>query len=322
MNRNRSRNEAGRQRAVVVVVAGLIVLSTVFLPSAKAATLYVSNEATSGHSTIQAFSTTQGQFTFASGFSNPLGLAFNPTGDLFVANGQDHTLYKISPGGTVSTFATGLGFPQVVVCDTSGNLYVDDSGTDKVGTGFIYKLTPAGVRSTFASGLSQPEGMAFDATGNLFEADDLSGNIYKFSPSGVRSTFASGLGGNMTSLAFDSQGNLFMSELLNETIYKFTPSGVKSTFATNAGSEVWGLAFDSNGVLFVAGGDRNAIFEYTPNGVRSTFTMNVSSPRYLAFSPIPEPTTWLLATIGMVNLLVARCRRHGRGKSLCSQRNH
>ena len=100
------------------------------------------------------------------------------TGD-FSAN-----ICEFTPGGTRSTFASGLNEPFGLAFDSAGNLFVAD--------GNIYKFTPGGTRSTFASGLDYPHGLAFDSAGNLFVAD-LSGNIYEFTPDGTRSTFASGL---------------------------------------------------------------------------------------------------------------------------------
>jgi len=69
---------------------------------------------------------------FASmGLSNPLGLAFDGSGDLFVSNTDNggqfrNTIRKLSPTGQdLGIFAsTGLGFPAGLVVDRSGNLFV------------------------------------------------------------------------------------------------------------------------------------------------------------------------------------------------------
>ena len=47
--------------------------------------------------------------TFASGMSDPIGLAFAPNGDLFVTNGTGNSINRVSPAGVVTTFATGNG---------------------------------------------------------------------------------------------------------------------------------------------------------------------------------------------------------------------
>lgn len=69
-------------------------------------------------------------------------LAFGPHGDLFVTGPTTSSfdcVYKIDPHGTVSTFYRGLGRPQGLAFDVSGNMYVAASLGGKRG---IVKLTP------------------------------------------------------------------------------------------------------------------------------------------------------------------------------------
>src|ERR1700730_3399628 len=115
-------------------------------------------------------------------------LTYAISGDLYASDAGSHQIYKFTPDGTRSSFASGLNSPIGLAFDSAGNLFVADAGS-----GQIYKFTPGGMRSTFASGLNSPAGLAFDSAGNLFEADAGSGHIYKFTPGGMRSTFASGL---------------------------------------------------------------------------------------------------------------------------------
>ncbi len=57
--------------------------------------------------------------------SGPDGLAFDKSGNLYVANFFDNTVDKITPGGVVSTFInTGLNGPKGLAFDSSGNLFV------------------------------------------------------------------------------------------------------------------------------------------------------------------------------------------------------
>ena len=125
--------------------------------------------------------------TFASGLSEPYGLAFNSAGDLFVAT-WGGTIYEFTPGGAQSTFASGLNGPIGLAFNGAGDLFVANYDGKS-----ITEITPGGVESTFASGLSGPCGLAFNSAGDLFEADEISGNIYEFTPGGAQSTFASGL---------------------------------------------------------------------------------------------------------------------------------
>src|SRR5882724_85375 len=75
----------------------------------------------------------------------PIGANANP-GDLYVTDQGGGQVYQYTPGGTQSTFATGLT-PLGLAFDSSGNLFV------AAGNGTILKFT-GGVQSTFATGLA------------------------------------------------------------------------------------------------------------------------------------------------------------------------
>src|SRR5207237_694587 len=133
-------------------------------------------------------------------------------GDLFETDQGSGTIFKFTPVGAKSTFATGLGGPFGLAIDGFGNVFEANFNT-----GTIFKFTPAGVQSTFASGLHGPFGLAFHA-GTLFESDTGSGTIIKFTAAGVKSTFASGLN-TPTGLAFDASGNLFEADQASGRIF-------------------------------------------------------------------------------------------------------
>ena len=240
-----------------------------------------------------------------------------PAQNLFVSDGYSNSgnIYKFTPDGVQSTFASGLSGLGGLAFDSAGNLFVSDSTAGLGGSinGTIYKFTPDGVRTTFALGLSFPRALAFNRAGDLFVVDGGSNRILKFTPDGVRTTFASGSELNTTTgLACDSAGNLFVSEYGSGVkggtvngvpiIYKFAPSGVRTTFASP--SELNGptaLAFDSTGNLFVSDNTvtdsseehtfPGAIYKFTPDGQRSTFTANLHGFPSIAFQPTQTPTS-------------------------------
>jgi DNA-binding beta-propeller fold protein YncE len=111
--------------------------------------------------------------------------------NLFVGDNESEKIYEYTPGGVRSTFASGFNNPQGMAFNSAGDLFVAnwDRGTASE-TGTITEITPGGVQSTFASGLAYPTGLAFNSAGDLFVADWASENIYEFTPGGVRSTFA------------------------------------------------------------------------------------------------------------------------------------
>jgi hypothetical protein len=79
-------------------------------------------------------------------------LAFGPAGDLFVAGPTTSSfdgVHKIDPHGNVSTFYRGLGRPQGLAFDVSGNLYVAASVGGRRG---IVKISPDGKASLEIAG--------------------------------------------------------------------------------------------------------------------------------------------------------------------------
>jgi sugar lactone lactonase YvrE len=242
------------------------------------------------------------QNTFASGLSQPRGLAFDRQGNLFVANNVFGTrryhpsLLRITPDGTQTVFGTmpaGL-FAEGVAIDRSDNVFV--LATD---TGFafstIYRFTPHGKRRAFGSlpGPSEAYGLAFDGMGNLFAADAVAQTIYLFGRDRTRSVFvgpeAFDSSGPME-LAFDAFGNLFVStdgDPGDDTVLAFTPSAIKSTFATGL-TAPRGLAFDNTGNLFVAEGDlftTGDILKLMPDGMQTVFASGIAGAEFLAFAP-------------------------------------
>lgn len=89
-------------------------------------------------------------------FGGPMGIATDATGNVYVADWVCHTIRKITPAGTVTTFAGNerggrdgvgaaarFGHPAGVAVDRTGNVYVTDWNG-------LRKITPSGVVSTLA----------------------------------------------------------------------------------------------------------------------------------------------------------------------------
>jgi sugar lactone lactonase YvrE len=267
-----------------------------------------------------------------------------PAQNLFVETYNTGNIYEFTPGGSQSTFATGMLKPGWLAFNANGDLFVANTANNAPG-GNITKITRGGVPSTFASGVD-PSALVFNNAGNLIVADYNSGNIYQYTPGGVQSTFTSGFT-TPTALAMDSLGDLFVAsgfgtgsgiitkitpgntqtvfatglsftrgmtftgagDLLvadnSNNIHEFTPGGSESTFATVNSPDR--LAFDSSGNLFVStfGGP---VIEIAPDGTQSTFGNVGDIGTGLAFQPVPEPTTFALLGIGVTTFFARRRR--------------
>src|SRR4051812_16520142 len=103
---------------------------------------------------------------FAStGLTDPIGVAFSPNGDLFVANRRINTIRRFSSMGVdLGDFVSaGLNFPYSICFDGAGRLYVADYFNNSVD-----RFAPDGTAlGKFVSTLS-PQGVAFDTAGNFY----------------------------------------------------------------------------------------------------------------------------------------------------------
>jgi PEP-CTERM motif-containing protein len=293
---------------------GAIVCPGAFLllaGSASAQTLFVADWYSPGN--IYELNSSGTPSTFYSGFTSnlgePEGLAFDGSGNLFVADSLNGNIDEITPGGTFSTFASGLGDVNSLAFNGAGNLFAADYAN-----GDIYEFTPQGAQSVFASGLSLPGGLAFNTAGDLFASDN-SGNIYEYTSQGSRSIFASGLN-NPYALAFDGVGNLFVgyggSGAGNGGIAKISTGGQITPFATDQYGPNF-LAFDSAGNLYLANDGSGDVDKFTPNGTESTFATGLGNATGLAIQgqtlPVPEPSTLALITAGVGAWLIRRRKK-------------
>ncbi|HEY9000684.1 MAG TPA: putative Ig domain-containing protein, partial [Mucilaginibacter sp.] len=197
-------------------------------------------------------STTSAQFNW------PQQLVRDPsTGNLFIADGNNNVIRKITAGGDVTTFAGNIqgyagytddtgtqaqfNYPDGIAIDANNNLYVSDYNNNA-----IRKITPSGIVTTFYSSLSTfgPGGLCFDGSGNLLVAAQDLGQVLRISPAGVVSTVAGSTvgynNGSGSAVQFDIPsdvkvdpvtGNIYVADFQNNAIRMITPAGAVSTFA-------------------------------------------------------------------------------------------
>jgi uncharacterized protein (TIGR03437 family) len=173
-------------------------------------------------------------------FSDPVGIALDSAGNLFVADYGANRVRKINlTTGVVTAFAgTGesgfsgdgalataalLDSPTHVAVDAAGNVYISDRYNNRVRKvigGII--MTVAGITSCCGTRINAtntylggPRGLTVDASGNLFVSEPDLNTIAKITPSGVYSIIAgngelgfAGDGGMAANAALDFPGGL------------------------------------------------------------------------------------------------------------------
>jgi DNA-binding beta-propeller fold protein YncE len=266
----------------------------------QGADVFVSN---AGNDTIQRISAGEPATVFANtGLDNPMGLAFDRNGNLFVANaGISNSIMKFAPDGTGTVFTTtGLDNPRGLAFDSSGYLYAANASGNS-----IWKYAPDGTASVFAStGLLNPQGLAFDSVGNLYVVNAGSGGgagIRKIAPDGTGTTLYSFDFNTSTSgIAIDAANNLYVAKQNGNTIEKFTPGGVDTVFADTGLAGPLGLCFDSSGVLYAANFSGNNISTFTAGGAGGTLAaQGLNAPSFIAVQIVPEPAAWMLAALAL-----------------------
>lgn len=227
---------------------------------------------------------------------NPLGLAFDRKGNLWITDGNtqvqeiaakqlDKLGKKSTPTPSVTITSSSFQFLVGSNFDSAGNLWIADA------SGAIYELsasqlqagsadlTPA-ITLTASANFNSPQFVAFDKTGDLWVSDEGANALFEFTPAQLAA------GGNQVprvisdglaapgELAFDHKKNLWVTNYDNSTVVEYSKADLASitnpapaiaiTSPNNILNGAWGLAFDVSGDMWVANYTTGSIMKFGP----------------------------------------------------------
>jgi uncharacterized protein (TIGR03437 family) len=217
----------------------------------------------------------------------PAGLATDASGDIFIADTANNVVREVTPDGKIQTVAGNgtqgysgdfgpatqaqLHSPSGVAVDSSGNLYIADSGNNAIREvttdGNISPFAGNGLASYYGdtststptpppqAGLDDPQDVAVGPNGAIYIADTGNSFIRAVANGAINFVAGSGSvgfagdGGSATAtttntgpgvalygpraIAFDSAGNYYLADSGNGRIRKVNTKGIITTVAGN-----------------------------------------------------------------------------------------
>lgn len=254
-------SDLGR-RAFLWVAAAILALGTICEINAQQATLILNSG-----SSIQTLAgsgkdgkTTAGSAT-ATMLGSPAGLAYDTSGNLYIADSRNHIVSRVSTDGSLT-----------ILAGTGAEGFSGDNGPATSAT------------------LDKPSGIALLTNGTLLIADTGNHRIRSISPTGVITTIAgtgtpgnTGDGGSATAARLRnpssvdalSDGSILIADAGNHRIRKVSPSGTMSALAgtgqegdSGDGGAAMEAAFENPSALFITSDSRIFIADSSARRVR------------------------------------------------------
>lgn len=254
-------------------------------------------------------------------FDEPDGVTVTDEGDLYVTDSGNNEIRKIEEDGTVSTtagdgeagYADGsvetarFNCPDGITVDSNGDLYVADTGNNRIrkisidagevttvaGSGEAGSADGTGTDARF----NVPANITVDSSGNLYVADEGNNVIRKITPEGEVTTFAGsgdatfrdGTGAEASfnaphGIAVDMSDNIYVTDMGNNRVRKITTNAEVTTIAgdgtagfVNGVAESaqmdtpHGIGVDADGNVYFADENNNRIRKISTEGQVTTY---------------------------------------------------
>ena len=207
--------------------------------------------------------------------------------------------------GVTDTLGSGFSLPLGVAVDGSGNVYVADSNNNAVkeieAVGGVIPASPTIL--TLGSGFSSPYGVAVDGSGNVYVADTINNAVKEMTAGCASSSCVTTLGSGFHypySVAVDRSGNVYVADWGNHAVKEIEavagaiPSTPTILTLGSGFSSPSGVAVDGSGNVYVADDNNNAVKEIQRSSV------NFGSAAVAATTPVSETLSFTFTTGGTI----------------------
>ncbi len=266
-------------------------------------------------------------------FNGVQGIAVDAAGNIYISVTGDNRIVRISPAGQTTFLAGGgtgpslgdggpatdaiLNAPTALVADSAGNIFVCDSGNNR-----IRKITPAGlITSAVGSGsiglnsvggdsssvsVYSPAGIAVDAKGTVYWTEAGNHRVRSLNPvnrlvtdlAGTTPTITGSSAAalpllNPSGVAADRSGNFYIADTGNHVVRRVTPGGGAGIVAGTGQPNLNGdfgdaltlnltyprvVSVDPEGNLYIADTGNRRIRKVDTGGIMSTRMGQGTSP--------------------------------------------
>jgi uncharacterized protein (TIGR03437 family) len=305
-------SDAGDKRVRMIATSGIIstVASGLGTPYGVAVdiwgNIYIADL---GNNRIQKITPNGTTTTVLSQLASPRNVVADAAGNIYFSEFSGHRVRKIAPDGFVTliagtgtsgalgdgAIATGaqLNYPAGLALDGFGNLYIADSGNNR-----IRKVSGGKISTVLSTELSTPTSVAVDTAGNIYVADTGNQRIRKLTAAGTITTIPV----PARDLALDSAGNLVVADIAH--VFRVLGSGAVSIIAGDGGylsrgdggpatlarlNAPSGVAVDATGNVWIADTANARIrMVSAANGTISSVvsgSSQLNTPQQIAFDP-------------------------------------